>query len=1106
MNIRKDKLISAALTFVFGFTATFGSPAPARAAMNLTLAQTIASSNFSTPTWTAQGGGFMWVSQNNAVKKIDESSGTVSSVSLTSTPQELSWDGTNMWTMLTNGKIAKIAPNGTVTYSPTTICSSPGNNDSIAASATQIVASCFSTALIVRVNPADASVQESDSGTVSGRVSIAGNYIYATTFASRNMYRFPISSLASATRVTISANLETNHWHRMAADENYIWVTNSSSNANPRVTRITRSNNTVTHITISTAGNYHAIGGVYSDGTTVFITNNTTKKLSTVDIATSTVLDEITYTTMNYSSVAMGANGLWVLADGAMYRYTSSSLTLAAAPTAPDAPTSVSGSPGDSQVALSWIAPASNGGAAISDYLIEYLPSSGSWTTWPHAASSSTSATITGLTNGTSYTFRVSAVNSIGTSPTSIASSSVTPRTTAGAPSFSSITVSDSQATLNWLAPGSNGGAPITDYYIEYRAGSGSWSSWSHTASISTTATITGLTNGTSYTFRVSAINAVGTGPSSTISTSYTPASVPGAPTSVTGTRGNGQVSISWTAPASNGGATISDYLVEYLAASGTWTTWSHPASSANTATVTGLTNGTSYTFRVSAINSVGTGIASLVSSAVIPATTPGTPTDVNATVGNSQVTLSWSAPIATGGSAITDYVIEYQPASGSWTTWSHLASTSTSATITGLLNGTSYAFRVSAKNEVGTGNASIVSNSATPATVPSAPTSVNATKGAGQVSLTWTAPSSNGGSAILDYLIEYRAGNGSWLVFNHTASNATSTIVTGLTNGTSYTFRVSAINSAGTSSASSISSAATPLTTPDSPTNLSVTSGDTEVTLTWDAPVQNGGSAITNYLVEYKVSQGSWTSFSRSATTETVARVTGLSNGSTYTFRVSAVNIEGTGNATSESSAVTPAVATPQPSLGGGTATPTPAPTVPPVIELSPSDKNKVRAAWSPVIGALKYKVTLVPTKGKPTVIELKATELKFYLASSIGVTISVESIDAVEKSTDIFSRFLFTPKAKDESSIRLSSVNNTSALLKVAKSMTAGTSLLVTSDYSTVAQKKAAIRSSKLLETRLVSANRNLIIASQIRKVKTLSSKPISVLPLIKLESTKN
>jgi hypothetical protein len=108
------------------------------------------------------------------------------------------------------------------------------------------------------------------------------------------------------------------------------------------------------------------------------------------------------------------------------------SITTPPANTAPGSPTSLSGTAGNGQVSLSWAAPASNGGEAITDYAVQYSSNSGStWATFSDGTSTDTSATVTGLTNGTAYTFRVAAVNSVGTGSYSSVSASVTPSITA---------------------------------------------------------------------------------------------------------------------------------------------------------------------------------------------------------------------------------------------------------------------------------------------------------------------------------------------------------------------------------------------------------------------------------------------------------------------------------------------------------------------------------------------------------------------------------------------------------------------------------------------------------------------------------------------------
>jgi hypothetical protein len=128
--------------------------------------------------------------------------------------------------------------------------------------------------------------------------------------------------------------------------------------------------------------------------------------------------------------------------------------------------------------------------------------------------------------------------------------------------------------------------------------------------------------------------------------------------------------------------------------------------------TLIGLTNGTGYTFTVTATNAIGTSLASAPSSPVTPtaSTAPGAPTGVNATPGNAKANVSWTAPTINGGSPITGYTVTASP--GGMT-----ASTTgaTTVTVTGLKNGTSYTFTVTATNAIGTSAVSAASSAVTP-------------------------------------------------------------------------------------------------------------------------------------------------------------------------------------------------------------------------------------------------------------------------------------------------------------------------------------------------------------------------------------------------------
>ncbi|TXH30602.1 MAG: hypothetical protein E6Q91_04800 [Actinobacteria bacterium] len=189
--------------------------------------------------------------------------------------------------------------------------------------------------------------------------------------------------------------------------------------------------------------------------------------------------------------------------------------------------------------------------------------------------------------------------------------------TVPGAPTGLTGTPGNGEVTLAWTAP-DNGGSPITGYRIDSRTGDGPWAST--TTGTDTTHTATGLTNGTAYQFRIAAINAAGAGPDSAIAGPYVPRTVPGAPTGLTGTPGNGEVQLTWTAP-DNGGSPITGYRIDTRTGDGPWTSTTTDTDTDTTHTATGLTNGTAYQFRVAAINAAGTGPDSAVTGPLTPVT-----------------------------------------------------------------------------------------------------------------------------------------------------------------------------------------------------------------------------------------------------------------------------------------------------------------------------------------------------------------------------------------------------------------------------------------------------------------------------------------------------
>ena len=467
-----------------------------------------------------------------------------------------------------------------------------------------------------------------------------------------------------------------------------------------------------------------------------------------------------------------------------------------------------------------------------------------------------------------------------------------------GAPTGVSATSNANAASVvSWSAPTSQGGAPITSYSVRFSSNGGR--TWKSVASSGTTPhlTVTGISNGTSYIFGVAAKNTGGKGSYSTSSSAATPATVPSVPTRVRALGAqDSKSSVSWSAPSITGGTAVTGYTV-------TSSPDAHICRTTSTScTVKGLTNGTSYTFSVTATNAAGSSLSSVPTSGVIPSMTPGGPINLTATAAqNQRVTLHWTAPSDLGGApSLVGYSVQYSSDAGTtWTSASpNAGATATSYTVNGLTNGTPYVFMVTARNPSGFG-VPATSNVVTPSTVTDPPSGVSATMSDHGATVSWAAPTATGGASVTGYNVKViSAAGGRTQQFNSTTPTED---ISGLIDGVSYTFMVQAVNASGPSAFSTVSGAIVPAGLPGAPTNVTVigstwADNNASATVWWKTGPSNG-SDITGYAVTATDAADS----ANDATCTTYGShdpyygrqctVTGLAPGDPYSFTVVATN-----------------------------------------------------------------------------------------------------------------------------------------------------------------------------------------------------------------------
>ncbi len=445
--------------------------------------------------------------------------------------------------------------------------------------------------------------------------------------------------------------------------------------------------------------------------------------------------------------------------------------------------------------------------------------------------------------------------------------------------------VNGSQIILNWTAPSSNG-SPITGYEIFRGSTNVSEQLYSVVPGSTLTFTDGNVVDGLTYFYYISAVNNAGPGPISN-AVYATPMGVPGAPTTLNGVAGNGNITLSWVPPFNNGGSQIIWYRVYRGTSPGSEVFVSNTTNL--TYIDTGLASGRTFYYKVSAVSLLGEGAGSQELSVVLPSC-PGQVTNLVAVGLNTTVQLSWNPPTNTGGITLSGYQVYRSTTSGAEMLISTVSTPSFSDTQ--LVNGQIYYYKVNAVNSFGPGGLSKEVN-ATPTCPPYSPSMLSPSIANGSVGLSWIPPSYVGGSPITGYKVYRGTTPGTQVVIaNTTVPFFNDTL---LTNGRTYYYRVSAVNGKGEGSRSAVL-AATPLGPPGYPTNLTLVPGNSTINISWKAPRITGGGPILYYDVYWRSSSSSpWTEIS-TRTNATLYVQSGISNGIEYYYKISAVTAGGEG------------------------------------------------------------------------------------------------------------------------------------------------------------------------------------------------------------------
>lgn len=581
--------------------------------------------------------------------------------------------------------------------------------------------------------------------------------------------------------------------------------------------------------------------------------------------------------------------------------------------TTPDRPEGVTGVPGDGQVSLAWRSPAWNGNAPIGDYIVQVSSNDGAtWTRFDDGVSDARSATVTGLTNGTNYVFRVAAVNRVGTGAVSAASAAIAPLAPTPPNMPTGVTISSSSdysIILAWNDVSGESGYLIerSSDYSEW-AGSeyATWTGVGLGAANTTTFVDTGAQEAARYTYRVIGVNHAGQSAPSAVVTVETRLRAPeGVLASVVN---GGRIDLNWVDRSSR----ETHYMVEQFdPLTNAWAPAAYPSADSSSVTVTGsFAPSTTYQFRVRAVAwswwwGYTTAVSDDVMASVTTSAYPSMPTGVvAASSSDSAVRLEWNDVSGESGYRIERNSYSFEWMGSDYATWEEVgrgAADITSFTDTGLEEGSHYNYRVIAINAVGASapGAVVIAQTRLRAPEDVVATVVNG----GRIDLKWTDRSSRETHYVVE---QFDQSTNAWAPVGGTPFGSSVMTVTGsFAPNTSYQFRVRAVSGWWDYVYASSDDAAASVTAPAYPSppgRLTATAFSDSVHLSWEFRPD------VSVVVERMTGGGEWTTVTEITSASSSYEDDALETSTAYSYRIAFRNAHGT-SAFSEAVSVVTAV-----------------------------------------------------------------------------------------------------------------------------------------------------------------------------------------------------